>query len=119
MEQKNETQIKLKRTEKMIQLGELCYRAYRSKDNGPIAPVELYQEIEALDMELIQATGANIDHEGSCPQCNSPIADGTMFCANCGFSMKDYNSQFVGNCQRCGSKIKQNQKFCQVCGIRL
>lgn len=119
MEQMNENQLKMKRAEELIKVGEYYYQQYRMGQFQEEAMKEQMKNVADLDLKIAQVTGACVDVEGVCPQCNNQIEEGSAFCQNCGFSLKEYTEQFVGNCKHCNAKIRNEQKFCEVCGVLL
>lgn len=120
MEQLNENQLKVKRAETMMQIGEFYYKKFREQSAIPDAEVQnLAEMVVYLDLQIAQVTGACMEQEGICPNCGGQVGEDTAFCPNCGYSMKDYIEQFIGNCSRCSAKIRKGQKFCDVCGMRL
>ncbi len=52
------------------------------------------------------AAGGNL-----CPNCNAPLAPGSVFCGNCGQRVVSSDT-----CTRCGSPFPPNVKFCPRCG---
>lgn len=119
MEQTNEVQLKMKRAELMIQLGELSYKKYRMEGDATGEVSQIAGEIETLDYHIAQVTGALNEQEGICPNCGSNVAANNDFCPSCGYSIKEYIEQFVGNYRRYNAKIKKGQNFCEICGLKL
>ena len=50
-----------------------------------------------------------------CPNCGSDLADGVLFCRECGERIYGANKRF---CRECGSVLKPNAKFCSECGAK-
>lgn len=120
MEQLNEKQLKEKRAEAVMRIGEIYYKKFREESMIPDAEVQnLANTVAEIDLQIARVTGAWMEQEGVCPSCGTQIGDGTAFCPNCGYSMKEYLEQFIGNCGRCNAKIRKGQKFCDVCGVLL
>lgn len=120
MEQLNENQLKVKRAETMMQIGEFYYKKFRELSTTPDEEVmSLIDMVINLDLQIAQVTGACIEQQGVCPSCGTEIGENSLFCQNCGFSLKEHADQFIGNCTRCGAKIRKGQNYCDVCGIQL
>ena len=120
MEQLNENQLKVKRAEAVMQIGEFYYKKFREQSATPDADVEkLVTMVAELDLQIARVTGAWMEQEGVCPSCGGQVGENTAFCPNCGYSMKEYQEQFIGTCNRCNAKIRKEQKFCDVCGVLL
>ena len=120
MEQLNENQLKVKRAETIMQVGEFYYKKFREQSAAPDAEIQnLVNMVAELDLQIARVTGAWMEQEGVCPSCGTQVGENTAFCPNCGYSMKEYLAQFVGNCNRCNAKIRTGQKFCEVCGVHL
>ncbi len=47
-----------------------------------------------------------------CPACETEVADGAKFCAECGTAL-------AARCQACGTQHAPDQKFCAECGAAL
>jgi hypothetical protein len=58
-----------------------------------------------------------------CLACSSSIAEGHMFCSNCGEPVIPRHAAIVENeeleCDQCGADLEKNQKFCGACGIAI
>ena len=120
MEQLNENQLKVKRAEAVMQIGEFYYKKFRQQAAAPDSEIEnVVNMLTELDLQIIHATGAWMEQEGVCPSCGAQVSENTAFCSNCGYSMKEYLDQFFGNCSRCNAKIRKGQKFCDICGLLL
>lgn len=120
MEQLNENQLKVKRAEAIMQIGEIYYKRFREESAVPDAEIQsLVIAVADIDLRIAKLTGAWMEQEGVCPSCGMQIGENVAFCPNCGYSMKEYLEQFIGNCSRCHAKIRKGQKFCDVCGVLL
>lgn len=51
-----------------------------------------------------------------CKYCNLEVADGYMFCPNCGAPVK-YSSLL--QCPQCGTEVSGDIKFCPICGSKM
>lgn len=120
MEQLNENQLKVKRAETVMQIGEFYYKKFREQSATPADEIQgLVNTVAEFDLQIARVSGAWMTQEGICPRCSTQVDETTAFCPNCGYSMKEYKEQFVGTCNRCNAKIRTGQKFCDVCGVRL
>lgn len=120
MENLNEKQLKIKRAEAVLQLGEIQYKMLReTKQEVSDEVLSIVESIAKIDLEIAKITGIWMEAEGQCPNCGGQIGENSVFCGSCGYSMKEHAAQFVGTCKRCGAKIKKGQNFCEVCGILL
>lgn len=120
MNQMNEGQMRNRRAELLMQIGEYYAREIRSQRMQATPEImPLLDEIAQMDVQIAYATGTFAENTGVCPNCQNTIVPGTMFCANCGYNMMEHAQQFIGNCKRCNAQIKMGQKFCEVCGIVL
>lgn len=61
-----------------------------------------------------------------CPNCNSPLEDGAMFCANCGMKIEAGGAAGAGGpavnavfCPNCGKRLAAGDIFCDECGFNL
>ena len=93
MEQLNENQLKVKRAEAVMQIGEFYYKKFREQSATPDADVEkLVTMVAELDLQIARVTGAWMEQEGVCPSCGGQVGENTAFCPNCGYSMKEYRN---------------------------
>ena len=51
-----------------------------------------------------------------CQNCGFEVAQGELFCGNCGAKVERSGTTGVKLCENCGSEMKQTEKFCGVCG---
>lgn len=120
MNRQTENQLKQKRIEAVLELGEFYYKKLRqTKDLGEEEIQAVVGQIAELDLEIAKVTGTWMTEGEGCPNCGEKIGENSAFCSVCGFSIKDYMKQFIGNCKRCGAKVKSEQNFCDVCGMLL
>ena len=120
MENLNEKQLKIKRAEAVLQLGEIQYKMLReTKQEVSDEVLSIVESIAKIDLEIAKITGIWMEAEGQCPNCGGQIGVNSAFCGSCGYSMKEHAAQFIGTCKRCGAEVKKGQNFCEVCGILL
>ena len=51
-----------------------------------------------------------------CPKCGADLADGVLFCRECGARVDAVQKRF---CRECGAVLKSNAKFCSNCGAKV
>ena len=54
-----------------------------------------------------------------CANCGTEVADGTVFCPQCGFKFVQEEKPQTKFCQNCGKKIDINAEICPHCGVRV
>ena len=120
MNNQKENQLRQKRIEAILELGEFYYKKLRqTRAFGEEEIRSVVEQIAELDLEIVKVSGTWMTEGNCCPNCGEKTGEKSMFCTGCGYSIKDYMQQFIGNCSRCGAKVKKEQNFCDVCGVLL
>ena len=54
-----------------------------------------------------------------CSNCGTEVAEGTVFCPQCGFKLVQEEKPQTKFCANCGKKIDINAEICPHCGVRV
>ncbi len=84
------------------------------------AEIELLKDVE-LDKQ--PATGL-ADDKLNCPNCHKTTLPGDAFCAHCGQSLAEFETEFetefdADACPKCGYSSQSDDLFCARCGANL
>ncbi len=83
---------------------------------------EVDAEIELLkDVELGQQPATGLaDDKLNCPNCHKTTLPGDTFCAHCGQSLAEPETEFDADaCPKCGHSSQSDDLFCAKCGANL
>ena len=50
-----------------------------------------------------------------CTNCGADIAEGGLFCSQCGTKVEKKNKKI---CNQCGRELQDNELFCSQCGTK-
>ena len=50
-----------------------------------------------------------------CPKCGADLAEGVLFCRECGTKIDALQKRF---CRECGAALAEGAKFCTECGAK-
>lgn len=114
----SEGALRQKRAGLLFEIGEEAHQLIRNKKlSVPPELKKLSEEIQKVDIDMVHLV--KVESKDTCPQCHAKVISGAAFCANCGFSVKEYFDQYAGVCNCCGANITSTQTFCTTCGTLL
>ncbi len=117
MEPLNVSELKEKRLNLLVTLGEEVHSAIRRGDAVISEKAKsLSEEVKKVDVQIGQNT--NKLEKGICPKCQGELQEEAKFCSKCGFAVEEHFAMYVAHCSYCNTPMQAEQNYCSVCGTK-
>lgn len=111
------------RTEKMIQLGEATYKEIRSGSSEDEQINNLHEQLFKIDMSIVEmkqkVAAIRAQSEKQICECGNEIAEGDLFCGECGSKVvkeEPLDEENSKGCKTCQHQVPITALFCPACG---